>query len=69
MALLHERLVELRKNKGFTQKQLAEISNIPLRTYQRYEIGERQPVADIICKLADTFDVSADYLLGRTDKP
>ena len=69
MAILSERLNELKSSNNFLQKQIAEGAGVPLRTYQRYENGEREPSASIIVSLADFFNVSADYLLGRTDNP
>jgi len=62
-------LKQLRKSKGLTQKQLAEVLYITERNYQRYE----QDVIDVqkskLLFLADYFDVSLDYLVGRTDNP
>ena len=69
MAILSERLNELKNSNNFLQKQIAEGAGVPLRTYQRYENGEREPSASIIVSLADFFNVSTDYLLGRTDNP
>lgn len=69
MAVLSERLTELKSSKNFLQKQIAEGAGVPLRTYQRYENGEREPSASIIISLADFFNVSTDYLLGRTNNP
>ena len=51
------------------QKAIADGIHVPLRTYQRYEYGEREPNASTLLALADYFDVSVDYLLGRTDNP
>ena len=69
MAVISERLNELKDAKNLLQKDVAEGAGVPLRTYQRYENGEREPSASIIIMLADFFNVSADYLLGRTDNP
>lgn len=69
MAVLSERLAELKSSNNFLQKQIAEGAGVPLRTYQRYENGEREPSASIIISLADFFGVSTDYLLGRTNNP
>ena len=63
------RLKEVRKNKGSTQKQVAEFLNITERSYQRYENGGHEFNFSTLIKLADYFDVSTDYLLGRTDNP
>lgn len=62
------RLRELRKERGLTQKQLAEQSGTSIRGIQNYELGERSPAFDVLISLADFFDVSLDYLTGRTDK-
>lgn len=64
-----ERLNELKSKNGVMQKDVAAGVNIPLRTFQRYEHGEREPSASVVVALADYFGVSADYLLGRSDRP
>lgn len=64
-----ERLQEARKRKGLKQKEVSEHLNIAWRTYQNYETGERRPNFETLAALADLLDVSADYLLGRTDEP
>ena len=64
-----ERLKLLRKENGVTQKQLAESIGVTERAVRSYESGKMKPAFDAINSLADTFDVSADYLLGRTDTP
>lgn len=69
MVALVTRLDELKTDRKLMQKQIAEGVNIPIRTYRRYEKGEREPSASIIVSLADFFNVSTDYLLGRTDNP
>ena len=62
------RLKELRKEKGITQLQLALALNMSQNTISRYETGERQAGYDELIRIADYFNVSIDYLLGRTDK-
>ncbi len=69
MYSLTNRLDELKTSRKLMQKQVAEGSGIPLRTYQRYENGEREPSVSTLVALADFFNVSTDYLLGRTDNP
>lgn len=69
MAVISERLNELKTANNFMQKQVAEGAGVPLRTYQRYENGEREPSASIIVALAKFFGVSTDYLLGLSDSP
>ena len=67
MASFSDRLKELRKDKGVTQKALAEIMGMTEQAYQKYEYGMREPNHEATIKLADFFDVSVDYLLGRSD--
>lgn len=58
-------LKQLRKQNGFTQKEVANQLNVSYQCYQGYELGQRQPTPDMLCKLADVFGVSVDFLLGR----
>lgn len=67
MATFAERLRELRKVKGATQKQMGELLCLVERTYRAYEAGEVDPPSSKAIKLADYFGVSVDYLLGRAD--
>ena len=60
-------LKAIRKNKGIPQKQLAAAIGASERGIQPYELGERQPAFDVLIALADYFDVSLDYLCGRSD--
>lgn len=69
MADLCERLHHLKNEKNVLQKEIAKAINISLRSYQRYESGERKPDSDILIKLSSYFDVSVDYLLGLSDEP
>lgn len=62
-----KRLRKLRNEKKFTQKDVASFLNISDRTIGYYESGQRNPDPETLQKLADFFDVSVDYLLGRTD--
>ena len=52
-----------------TQKELGEKLNIPQRTYAYYESGQRTIPPEVLIKLADFYDVSVDYILGRTNIP
>lgn len=63
------RLRELRTQKGLSQPKLAEHIGTVRSTICQYEKGTREPDIATIIKLADFFDVSVDYLLGRDDKP
>lgn len=67
--LFKDRLIHLRKSKNVTQKQIAQSIGISDLGYQRYEYGTREPAFRILIALADYFDVSIDYLVGRTDNP
>lgn len=62
-----ERLQLLRKEKKMTQKDLAELLRVSPSTIGMYEQGRRDPDTDIVKFLADYFEVSIDYLLGRSD--
>ena len=63
-----EILKQLRKQNGFTQKEIAKQLNVTAQCYQGYEYGYRQPTPEMLCKLADIFGVSVDYLLGRENE-
>ena len=65
MATFSDRLKELRKAKGVTQRQMADLLGIAERNYQRYETGVVDPTSSNAMKLADFFEVPTDYLLGR----
>ena len=59
-------LKELRKSQKYTQDQIADALSVPVRTYGSWERGERQPDIETLIKIADFYQVTADYLLGRT---
>lgn len=63
------RIVELRQEKNVSQNVVAAATGVALRSYQRYEAGERDIPGATLIALADFFGVSLDYLVGRTDKP
>jgi len=69
MPKFNERLKEIRINKNAVRKDIAEYLGITVRAYQHYETGTRYPDFQGINKLADYFEVSTDYLLGRSDNP
>ena len=58
-----------RQERGLTQQQVADAIKIHKQAYQRYEYGTHIPSAAVLVNLADYFNVSTDYLLGRTDNP
>ena len=63
-----KRLIELRKEKRLTQTEVGEMLGVKLRQYQRYEHGEQELSIDGWIFLADFYDVSLDYLVGRSDR-
>ena len=63
------RLKELRKKKGISQLRLATDLNTTQNTISRYETGEREPGIEELIMIADYFNVSVDYLIGRTENP
>ncbi len=69
MATFAERLLILREGKHVSQSVAADAVGINLRTYHRYENGEREADYKTLIALADYFNVSIDYLLERTDNP
>ena len=67
MKIFQERLIEQRKLNKATQREMAEFLQIAQPSYIRYENGSAEPSFENLVKLADYFDVSVDYLLGRSD--
>lgn len=63
------RLKELRKQRNITQLKLAMDLNMNQNTISRYETGEREAGYRELIIIADYFNVSIDYLLGRSDTP
>lgn len=60
-----KRMLELRKQQGKNQADVAAYLGLTVAAYQNYETGRREAGYDTICKLADYFNVTTDYLLGR----
>ena len=69
MPIFADRLKECRKNINKTQREVADDLGITAIGYQRYELSKCEPKMGTLNKLADYFDVSIDYLTGRTDNP
>ena len=61
-------LRSLRKQQGLTQKEVADKLGIHCTTYTKYETGASEPSFEMLNKLADLYDISTDYLLGRSNK-
>lgn len=66
--LLNEAIKRARKAANVTQAQAAQAANVSLSMYQFYEYGRNEPTASVLISLADYFDVSLDYLCGRSDR-
>ena len=64
-----EILLKLRKEKGVTQKDLAEYLQISRQAYANYEAGNRSPDYETLIKISEYFEVSVDYLLGKDPEP
>lgn len=67
--MIGKRLKELRINKKMTQEELGKKINVTKVSISGYENGNRSPDTETLQKIADTFGVTTDYLLGRSDKP
>ncbi|MCI8420973.1 MAG: helix-turn-helix transcriptional regulator [Clostridia bacterium] len=65
LLILSTTLKELREKQGYTQKYVAERLGIRYQSYQAYELGLTVPTLHNFIKLADIYDVSLDYLIGR----
>lgn len=63
----YENIRSLRVDNGYTQKQIGEYLGISQNTYSQYEVGVLNYPVDVLIKLADLYNVSVDYLLGRTN--
>ena len=64
---MYDRIFEMAKSKGVQQKELATMLGYKLGILSEWKGGRLKPSVDAITKLADYFDVSIDYLLGRTE--
>ena len=69
--MLSKRLKLLRKEKGITQEQLADILHVERSSIGKYESPSKPviPSSDVLIRMSDYFNVSLDYLLGKSDTP
>ena len=65
---METRIKNLRENHDLTQKQLSKFLNISQVAYSYYELNKRSIPLELLCKLADFYNTSIDYLLYRTDE-
>lgn len=66
--MFSEQLKVLRNSRGLSQRDLCKIFCVSSGAIAMWETGKRQPDLSTLCKLADYFNVTVDYLLGREDK-
>ncbi len=66
---MNKRLVSLRKEKGLSREELSIKLGVSYSTIAKYESGSREPDIEMIDKIANLFEVTTDYLLGRSDQP
>lgn len=64
-----DRLLSLRKSKNLSMKDLGSVANVSDEAIRLLEKAKRSPSFEVLCALADFFDVSIDYLVGRSDNP
>lgn len=67
--MMNKRLVSLRKEKGLSREELSIKLGVSYSTIAKYESGSREPDIEMIDKIANLFEVTTDYLLGRSDQP
>jgi len=64
---MYRRIRDLREDRDLTQKQIAQMLGMSQTGYSKYETGENDIPTIILIKLADFYETSIDYLLGRVD--
>lgn len=64
MVLIGEKLRELRKSRGLTQKQVGELLGVSISTISSYESDSRRPSYEVLFRYVESFRTSADYILG-----
>ena len=67
--MYYPRLKDLREDKDLVQKEIANILGIDQRVYSTYETGKREIPTRFVVALADFYNTSTDYILGRTNNP
>lgn len=65
---MYERIRSLREDRDLTQKQIGQLLNMSQTGYNQYEIGKNDIPTKILLQLADFYNTSTDYLLGRTNE-
>ena len=65
---MYKRIRSLREDRDYTQKQIAQMLGMSQTGYSKYETGENDIPTAVLIRLADFYNTSVDYLLGRTDR-
>ena len=65
---MYQRIRDLREDRDLTQSQVAQMLGMSQTGYSKYETGENDIPTAVLIKLADFYQTTTDYLLGRTDK-
>ena len=65
---MYQRIRDLREDRDLTQKQVAQMLGMSQTGYSKYETGENDIPTIVLIKLADFYQTSVDYLLGRTNQ-
>lgn len=66
--MVYRRIRDLREDRDIKQKTIAAYLKCSQTCYSRYELGEREIPIELLCRLADYYHTSVDYLLERTDR-
>ena len=66
---MYRRIRELREDRDLPQKQVAQMLGMSQTGYSKYETGENDVPTQVLLKLADFYDTTVDYLLGRSQNP
>lgn len=65
---MYQRIRDLREDRDLSQREVAKILGMSQTGYSKYETGENDIPTRVLIALADFYDTSIDYLLGRTDE-
>lgn len=65
---MYQRIRDLREDQDLTQKQLSEILHCSQQVYSNYELGQRDIPTQVLIALADFYDTTTDYILGRSSE-
>lgn len=69
MRMVYQRIRDLREDRDLKQSEVAQILHCTQAGYSLYELGKRDIPTQILIKLADYYETSTDFLLGRTNNP